>query len=603
VSESNELAGHAFISYVREDSSEVDALQQALEGAGVRVWRDTSDLWPGEDWRARIQEAITRNALVFIACFSQRSAAREESYMNEELTLAIEQLRLRRPGVPWLIPVRFDDCDIPDVDLGRGRTMASLQRSDIFGNRRDEAVSRLVAAVIRLLGQDRSTPDTHASSKSDSPRGTGRINIPRRYGETGQPRLGEEPVIANATADRTAGDQAVSTARRRMTPSRHLRSSLALAAAVSAVAIVIAVVLLNARSPGPGKKLPLLSAAAAVAAVQSDRLTEHLLDTPFAASNVPGSTSASASQLSDSMTGIMVHGLMTLIYTKFSGPADDMWVNYYVFDNPGDADEYYSASIPRISGYNPVGQFAGAGIGDPTKCQTERDAAQPQWGWICLTLSSSVVSYSVTRNDTSTDAGLDLVLARDAVQQLRTVARTTARGPYPQPPGSLQPSALLAQVHSPFTSALIPVGLSSPVSSDFTNEGLGLLDNDRVRDYFSGSGVDYTGAEIAFYVFNSSQDAHRFFSVDWVPYENGVSDTQTGNPVYPSGFPASQQAACHTFTVAATHKGISNCYVQWGDVVVQGLTSNTRDATSASMDMALTLARAGLLGIGPAIAS
>jgi glycine cleavage system regulatory protein len=34
--------GHAFISYVREDSLKVDMLQRALETAGVRVWRDTA---------------------------------------------------------------------------------------------------------------------------------------------------------------------------------------------------------------------------------------------------------------------------------------------------------------------------------------------------------------------------------------------------------------------------------------------------------------------------------------------------------------------------------------------------------------------------------
>lgn len=43
------LAGHAFILYVREDSHDVDSLQRTLEAAGVRVWRDTADLWPGED--------------------------------------------------------------------------------------------------------------------------------------------------------------------------------------------------------------------------------------------------------------------------------------------------------------------------------------------------------------------------------------------------------------------------------------------------------------------------------------------------------------------------------------------------------------------------
>jgi hypothetical protein len=143
--------GHAFISYVREDAREVDALQGALESAGVRVWRDTADLWPGENWRAKIREAITHDALVFIACFSSRSAARRESFANEELILAIGQLRLRRLDDPWLIPVRLDDCEVPELDLGGGQTLASIQRADLFGPNRDEATRRLVAAVQRLL--------------------------------------------------------------------------------------------------------------------------------------------------------------------------------------------------------------------------------------------------------------------------------------------------------------------------------------------------------------------------------------------------------------------------------------------------------------------
>ena len=101
--------GHAFISYVREDSHEVDKLQRTLEDAGVSVWRDTSSLWPGENWRAKIHGAISRDALVFIACFSSHSTARRQTYQNEELLLAIEQLRLRQPDDPWLIPVRFND--------------------------------------------------------------------------------------------------------------------------------------------------------------------------------------------------------------------------------------------------------------------------------------------------------------------------------------------------------------------------------------------------------------------------------------------------------------------------------------------------------------
>lgn len=151
------LPGHVFLSYVREDTARVDRLQGSLEDAGIRVWRDTADLWPGEDWRAKIRRAITDDALVFLACFSHNSLNRKVSYQNEELTLAIEQMRRRRPDDPWLIPVRFDECDIPEWDIGGGRTLASVQRVDLFGNGVSKSFERLVAAILRILGQQTNT--------------------------------------------------------------------------------------------------------------------------------------------------------------------------------------------------------------------------------------------------------------------------------------------------------------------------------------------------------------------------------------------------------------------------------------------------------------
>jgi TIR domain len=146
------LAGHVFISYVREDSANVDRLQAALHAAGIPVWRDTADLWPGEDWRVNIRRAITEDALVFIACFSKQGLVRAKSYQNEELLLAIEQLRLRRPDASWLIPVRFDDCPIPLLELGGGRTLHSIQHIDLFEDKREAGLARLVATILRILG-------------------------------------------------------------------------------------------------------------------------------------------------------------------------------------------------------------------------------------------------------------------------------------------------------------------------------------------------------------------------------------------------------------------------------------------------------------------
>jgi ActR/RegA family two-component response regulator len=148
---SQEPTWHAFISYVHEDTDRVEQLHQELQKAGIPVWRDRADLWPGQDWRAEIRRAITDNALVFIACFSTNSNAREKSYQREEVNLAIEQLRLRSPDVPWFIPVRFNECDIPDQEIGGGRTLSWLHRVDLFDDGSSAGTQRLVATVQNII--------------------------------------------------------------------------------------------------------------------------------------------------------------------------------------------------------------------------------------------------------------------------------------------------------------------------------------------------------------------------------------------------------------------------------------------------------------------
>lgn len=168
MSESYEHGGHVFISYVREDTGRVEQLQQRLESAEIRVWRDTLSLWPGQNWADMIKRAITDDALIFLACFSSQSVKREKSYQTEELMLAIDQLRLRRPDVPWLIPIRFDDCAIPNYDIGGGRTLDSIQRADLFGDNLEKESERLIKAVRAILGPHSISP----SSSWRAPPGT-----------------------------------------------------------------------------------------------------------------------------------------------------------------------------------------------------------------------------------------------------------------------------------------------------------------------------------------------------------------------------------------------------------------------------------------------
>jgi hypothetical protein len=168
------VSGHVFISYVREDALHVDRLQSALESHGIRVWRDTEDLLPGEDWRRAIGRAISEGSVVFLACFSRNSASRDRSFQNEELVLAVEQLRLRSPDKPWLMPVRFDDCPIPDLDIGAGRTLASIHWADLFGEAAEDATARLVTAVRKALAARHGAVDSDHHPVGPGGRGPGR---------------------------------------------------------------------------------------------------------------------------------------------------------------------------------------------------------------------------------------------------------------------------------------------------------------------------------------------------------------------------------------------------------------------------------------------
>lgn len=143
---------HVFISYVKEDAKKIDQLCKLLNAADIPYWRDKNELEPGVSWKQSIRDAIRSNSLVFLACFSKQSLAREKSYMNEELVLAIEEYRSRLPGKSWLIPVRLDDISLPDWDLGAGRTLSDLQYANLFGDVVNEEGLKLALTINKIMG-------------------------------------------------------------------------------------------------------------------------------------------------------------------------------------------------------------------------------------------------------------------------------------------------------------------------------------------------------------------------------------------------------------------------------------------------------------------
>ncbi len=124
---------HVFISYIRENDSAVARLCRELRRVGLEVWLDREQIKPGQRWKNAIRSAI-RDGAFFVACFSKEYVERARSYMNEELLVAIEELRQRPAERVWFIPVRLSACQVPNMEIGGGSTLRDLQWVDLGKN-------------------------------------------------------------------------------------------------------------------------------------------------------------------------------------------------------------------------------------------------------------------------------------------------------------------------------------------------------------------------------------------------------------------------------------------------------------------------------------
>jgi len=137
--------GHIFISYVREDAEIVDRLAKELGTRGATIWLDRSEIGPGENWREAIRRAIERGAY-FVACFSANSAARGRTHMNEEIEIAIDELRRRPHDRAWFLPVLLDPGVVPDREVDAVRTLGSFQQVWLYDDW-DRGINRLLDVI------------------------------------------------------------------------------------------------------------------------------------------------------------------------------------------------------------------------------------------------------------------------------------------------------------------------------------------------------------------------------------------------------------------------------------------------------------------------
>lgn len=136
---------HVFISYVHEDAPVVGYICEILKQNNVQYWIDKNDIQPGVRWKLAIRSAIGSGA-IYLAMFSRNWAAREVTYANEELVVAIEELRKRPADRAWFIPVLLDDTVIPDREIGGGEMLSDLQAISFPAEGWSSALKKILTA-------------------------------------------------------------------------------------------------------------------------------------------------------------------------------------------------------------------------------------------------------------------------------------------------------------------------------------------------------------------------------------------------------------------------------------------------------------------------
>ncbi len=100
-----------FLCHAIEDKPKVRDLYRQLHAHGIDAWLDEEEILPGQDWEFKINEAL-RSCHVVLICISGL-AAQKEGFFQKELSRALDIAAEKPEGAIYVIPARFDKCDIP----------------------------------------------------------------------------------------------------------------------------------------------------------------------------------------------------------------------------------------------------------------------------------------------------------------------------------------------------------------------------------------------------------------------------------------------------------------------------------------------------------
>jgi formylglycine-generating enzyme required for sulfatase activity len=102
-----------FLCHANEDKAQVREVYHRLRAIdGCEPWLDEEDLLPGQDWDYEIKQALKTSD--FILIFLSRTSVAKRGYFQREMKLVLDAWQELPEGAIHTIPIRLDDCDVPE---------------------------------------------------------------------------------------------------------------------------------------------------------------------------------------------------------------------------------------------------------------------------------------------------------------------------------------------------------------------------------------------------------------------------------------------------------------------------------------------------------
>lgn len=103
---------NVFVSYAKEDASQAVQIRDYLISCGFKVWMDKFNLRIGDNWEQKIRTELANSDFI-VLCLSKASTAKR-GFVQVETREAIRLSQYMPSQMPFILPVKIDNCSVPD---------------------------------------------------------------------------------------------------------------------------------------------------------------------------------------------------------------------------------------------------------------------------------------------------------------------------------------------------------------------------------------------------------------------------------------------------------------------------------------------------------